>query len=86
MQNPTVMVPEGYVPIAGLQADTGVAASTLRRRLRLAKVAVFIHPLDTRARMIRREDAEELFRPKPATNRSDHALLEDDADLARQVA
>jgi hypothetical protein len=69
MSDSTTLATSDFVPIASLRDQTGIARSTLRRRLSRAGVPLFTDPTDERARLVRREDAEAFLRPRPAPDR-----------------
>lgn len=55
---------EDLVPLQDLIAQSDMHPVALRRRVRQSGIPVWQHPLDRRQRLIRREDADALFRPR----------------------
>ena len=54
---------QDFVGLSAL-ARQGINPVTLRRRLRAERVDIFTDPFDRRRRLIRREDADRLLKPR----------------------
>jgi hypothetical protein len=60
-----------FLTLSELIATVGLSEGAIRRRLRSRGIRLFEHPLDTRVRMIRRDDVRGLFdEPRPIEDRA----------------
>jgi hypothetical protein len=60
---------DGFVRVGVLAQRWGIARTTVHGRLKRAGIVSFIDPTDERARLIRRQNAENLLQPRPAVGR-----------------
>jgi hypothetical protein len=60
------MMPEGFIPLEQVIAESGVCREAVRRRLHRIGVPTYTNPFDRRRRLIRAEDYERVQRPSVA--------------------